>query len=175
MTNKTKHKIGRFSKDFGSSLPWTLRNSGKQALGLGPLVSETQHCINTALSVLFYHFKSQAPGSVGCVSPVTDIPQLRVNPLQCLPQEEAPLVLMKVLILHDRHWGFSRRAVAKKWALKWVGRHSASTLQSKRAAWRVLLIDRGLEVNREGNLEEFDNINKPHIVFWLVITHGSLY
>lgn len=40
-------------KHFGSNLCWTLRNSGKQALGLGPSVSETQHCIHTTLSVLF--------------------------------------------------------------------------------------------------------------------------
>ena len=50
---KLNTKLDCSVKHFGSSLPWTLRNSGKQALGLGPSVSETQHCIHTILSVFF--------------------------------------------------------------------------------------------------------------------------
>lgn len=64
---------------IGSNLPWTLRNSGKKALGLDPSVSETQLCIHTTLSVGFFHFKSQAPGSVGCISPQWSVIEIPVT------------------------------------------------------------------------------------------------
>lgn len=115
---------------------------------------------------------------MGCLSPwwsAIEIPQLHAKPLQCLPQEEGPLRLMKVLILHNRCCRFSRRAVGKKWALKQVGSHSASTLESERADWWGLMRLRGKQEIQEGNIQDFESINKLHVVFWLVITHRSLY
>lgn len=82
---------------------------------------------------------------------------------------------MKVLILHNGRRRSSRRAAGKKWALKRVGSHSASALQSERAAWWGLMRLGGRQEIQEGNIQDCESINKLHIVFWLVITHRSLY
>lgn len=131
-------KLDCSAKHFSSSPPWTSRNSGKQELGLGPSVSETQHCIYTTLSV-FFSLQITSTRQCGVYISIIEMSQLHTKPLQCLPQEEAPLRLMKMLILHNRCHRSSRRAVGKKWTLKQVGSHSASTLKSERAAWWGLM------------------------------------